>query len=168
MKKILLISIITLLLLGVNLFAEQYTLDQLIEVGLSKSYDIREAKVSSSNSVSSFRSSLYGLLPSVNFGIDKGKSYSTVFVDSLGNHINYDSDWIESGNISISKSFSLNEPSYYNIRNSIYSMDSSNLSFEDTRKKIAFFIYYSSKLNAHLAYLYLYGDISPKLLISIS
>ena len=146
MKKILLISIITLLLLGANLFAERYTLDQLIEIGLSKSYDIQKAKVNDQNSVSSFRSSLYGLLPSVNLGIDKGRSYSTVFVDSLGNHITYDTDWIESGSISISKAFSLNEPSYYNIRNSIYSMDNSNLSFEDTRKKIAFFIF-SSYLN---------------------
>jgi len=145
MKKLL--SIIAIMSIPLLCLAEQYTLDQLIEVGLEKSYNIQSANVTDKNSVSTFRQSLYDLLPSVNVGVGQSKNYSTFFVDSLGNKYSSDGDdWNEYGHISIDKTFSLNEPSYYSIRNSIYDMKNADLNLDDTRKNVAYFVF-SSYLN---------------------
>lgn len=148
MKK--LISTIIILLAVSFCFAQNYTLEELIEIGLEKSYDIQSANVNVLYTKSSFRSSLYGLLPSLDLGFSSSKTYSTTIFDTLGNRYSYDTDWQESAGLSISKSFSLNEPSYYNIRNSVYDMKNSELAFDDARKNIAYYVfsYYLTVLEA--------------------
>ena len=141
MKKIL--SIIMLIILPLICVAEQYKLEELINIGLENSYDIQSEIVKEQNSKSSLRSSIYGVLPNVSFSVDKSKTYSTVFIDSSGNSYSYDADWYDRGSLTISKSFSLNETSYYNIRTSIYNMKNAELSLEETRKKIAYHIFSS-------------------------
>lgn len=130
--------------------AEQYTLEQLIEVGLERSYDIQSSNVNKLNSGSNFRRSLYGLLPSMSVGLNKSKQYSSVYIDSLENRISYSTDWSESGSLTISKAFSLNEPSFYNISEAIYNMKNSKLSFEDSQKEVAYYVfsYYLSVIEA--------------------
>ena len=133
------ITIVLIVILFVSLSAEQYSLDELIETGLSQSYNIKEAKTSLSSSKSSYRSSWYGLLPysSINYS----NINSEQFVDEITTKT--ERKWVESASLSLSKSISLNEPSYYNIRTSLYSLRNSELSYEDSRRSIAYTIFSS-------------------------
>ena len=65
MKKILLILII----LPTLIFAQEYTLEQLIETGLEKSYDIQNEIASNKNSARSLRRKISTLMPSILSGI---------------------------------------------------------------------------------------------------
>ncbi len=51
--------------------------------------------------------------------------------------------WNNSGYLTLSKSFFLNEPSYYNIRTSIYGMKNAKRSLDETRKQIAYYVFAS-------------------------
>ena len=128
MKKILLILII----LPALVFAQEYTLEQLIETGLDKSYDIQSELVNNKNSKSYLRSSLYGVLPSVSISAQKDK-----YLDAI------DPEWNASASLSISKSIFLNEPTYYNIHTSILDMKNADLSLDEKRKQIAYYIFSS-------------------------
>jgi outer membrane protein len=130
MKKIL--SIIMLIILPLICVAEQYTLEELINIGLEKSYDIQKEMANIQNSQSYHRNSIYGVLPSLTVGADRAKVYDPS-----------EADWNNSGYLTISKSFSLNEPSYYNIRTSIYNMKNAELSMEETQKQIAYYVFSS-------------------------
>lgn len=131
MKKILLILII----LPALVFAQEYTLEQLIETGLDKSYDIQSELANNKNSTSYLRSSLYGVLPSVSISAQKNK-----YLDDI------DSEWDANASLSISKSIFLNEPTYYNIHTSILDKKNADLSLDEKRKQIAYYIF-SSFLN---------------------
>jgi len=126
MKKILLILII----LPVLVFAQEYTLEQLIETGLEKSYDIQSEIASNKNSASYLRSSLYGVLPSVSISAQKDK-----YLDAI------DPEWNANASLSISKSIFLNEPTYYNIHTSILDKKNADLSLDEKRKQIAYYIF---------------------------
>jgi outer membrane protein TolC len=131
MKKILLILII----LPALVFAQEYTLEQLIETGLDKSYDIQNELANNKNSASYLRSSLYGVLPSVSIYAGKDKNLDAI-----------DPEWNASASLSISKSIFLNEPTYYNIHTSILDKKNADLSLDEKRKQIAYYIF-SSFLN---------------------
>ncbi|MCK4654571.1 MAG: TolC family protein [Candidatus Cloacimonetes bacterium] len=131
MKKILLILIIFPALV----FAQEYTLEQLIETGLEKSYDIQSELANNKNSISYLRSSLYGVLPSVSIYAGKDKNLDAI-----------DPEWNASASLSISKSIFLNEPTYYNIHTSILDKKNADLSLDEKRKQIAYYIF-SSFLN---------------------
>jgi len=132
MKKIFII--IAILIVPFICLAQQYTVDQLIEIGLEKSYDIQLETVNRNNSESQLRSSIYGVLPSLTAGVGKTKYY-----DQVGS--TDESDWYNNASLSLSKSFFLNEPSFYNINSSIYSMKNAKSSFNETRKQIAYYIF---------------------------
>lgn len=134
MKKI--ISIIILIILPLICFADQYTLEELINVGLENSYDIQQEVVSKKNSSSIFRSSIYGVLPSVTAGVERLKYYDQIYEPN-------ETDWDESGYLTLSKSFFLNEPSIYNIHTSIYGMKNAKSSLDETRKQIAYYVFAS-------------------------
>ncbi len=134
MKRIL--SLIILLILPLICLAEQYTLEELINVGLEKSYDIQQEIVNKKNSSSLFRSSIYGVLPTVTAGVERVKYYDQIYGPN-------ETDWNNSGYLTLSKSFFLNEPSYYNIRTSIYGMKNAKRSLDETRKQIAYYVFAS-------------------------
>ncbi|MDP8268908.1 MAG: TolC family protein [Candidatus Tenebribacter davisii] len=117
-------------------FAEQYSMEKLINIGLESSYDIKQETVNEKNSTSLFRSSLYGILPTVTAGVNRNKFYDSILEPN-------ETDWSNSGYLTISKSFFLNEPSYYNIQTSIYGMKNAKKSFDETRKQTAYFIFSS-------------------------
>ncbi|MCF7858909.1 MAG: TolC family protein [Candidatus Cloacimonetes bacterium] len=127
--------IFMLILVPLICFAENYSLEELINIGLEHSFPIKQETVNLQNSSSQFRSSLYGILPQVTAGVNKTKSYDPS-----------ETDWNDSGYLNISKSFFMNDPSYYNVRTSIYSMKNAELSFDETRKQIAYYIF-SNYLN---------------------
>jgi len=132
MKKIFII--IAILIVPFICLAQQYTVDQLIEIGLEKSYDIQLETVNRNNSESQLRSSIYGVLPSLTAGVGRTKYY-----DQVGS--TDESDWYNNASLSLSKSFFLNEPSFYNIHSSIYSMKNAKSSFNETRKQIAYYVF---------------------------
>jgi outer membrane protein TolC len=120
------------------IFAEEYTLDELIDTGLKDSYSIQQENVSMLNARSELRSSWIGLLPSANISAGRSKNYDTNL------------DWSESASFQLSKNISLNEPSYYDIRTSILNNKNADLSLTNKRKVIAFTIFskYLSVLEA--------------------
>ena len=128
MKKI---FFLILVLIIINLTAQEYTLDQLIELGLEKSYDIQQENAEYKNYKSHLRSSWLGLLPT---------AYITA---STTNQESTDTErvWENSAGFTLSKNLSLNEPSYYNIWTSTLSARNSGLSLEGMRKEIAFYVF---------------------------
>lgn len=136
MKKAITSIILILAVTGI-LFSENYTLEDLIEKGLEKSYGIANAETSLENSRSSFRSSLFGLLPNSSVNYNNVNSESVI----PGSNGKSERQWIESAGFSISKTISLNEPSYYNIRSSIFTLKNSELSYIESRKEIAYTVF---------------------------
>ncbi|MCK5050623.1 MAG: TolC family protein [Candidatus Cloacimonetes bacterium] len=134
MKKI--FSIIMIVILPLICLAEQYTLEELINVGLEESYDIQQEIVNKKNSSSIFRSSVYGLLPAVTAGVERLKYYDQIYEPN-------ETDWNKSGYLTLSKSFFLNDPSYYNIHTSIYGMKNTKRSLDETKKQIAYYVFAS-------------------------
>ena len=130
MKKVL--SIIMLIILPLLCLAEQYTLEELINIGLENSYDIQQEIVNKKNSSSLFRSSIYGVLPTVNAGVERIKTFDPT-----------ETDWNNSGYLTLSKNIFLNEPSLYNIHTSILGMKNAKRSLDETRKQIAYYVFAS-------------------------
>jgi len=137
MKKI--ITIIAVLALPLICLAQQYTLENLINIGLEKSYAIQEENNNTLDASSSLRSSYYGILPSLNATYTNGKSFDAS-----------DTSWNDAATLSLSKDISLNEPTFYNIYASINNMKNAKLSLDETRKQIAYNIFnkYLSVLEA--------------------
>ena len=125
-----------LIILPLICLAEQYTLEELINVGLEKSYDIQQEIVNKKNSSSIFRSSVYGLLPAVTAGVERLKYYDQIYEPN-------ETDWNKSGYLTLTKSFFLNDPSYYNIHTSIYGMKNAKRSLDETKKQIAYYVFAS-------------------------
>ena len=126
MKRII---IFMLLIIPILIFAEEYTLDGLINIGLKSSYSIKQENVSNLNAQSNLRSSWIGLLPSTSISAGRSKNYDTNL------------DWIESASFNLSKTISLNEPSYYNVRTSILNKRNADLSLESRKKIIAYTVF---------------------------
>jgi len=134
MNKI--ISIIMLLMLPLICLAEQYTLEELIEIGLESSYDIQQEIVNKRNSSSVLRSSIYSALPTLTAGVKKTKHYDQIIEPN-------ETDWSKSGYLTLSKSFFLNDPTIYNIHTSIYGIKNAKSSLDETRKQIAYYVFAS-------------------------
>jgi len=124
------IIIIALILLPLACVAEQYLLEDLVNVGLEKSFDIKEEAVNQQNSTSYFRSSIYSLFPTLNVGVNRTKYYDPD-----------ETDWNDSGYLTVTKSFFLNDPSYYNIHTSINGMKSASSSMDEMKKQIAYYVF---------------------------
>ncbi len=135
MKRIIFIII---LIIPILILADEYRLDDLIEIGLESSFDIKQEKVNNLNAVSDLRSSWIRVLPSVNVAAGRSKNYDT------------NPDWVESASLKLDKGINLNEPSFYDVRTSILTKKNADLSFENKKKVIAYsvFIKYLSVLEA--------------------
>ncbi len=130
--------IFILIIIPILIFAEEYTLEKLIDIGLEKSYDINLENVNYLNSQSELRSSWIGLLPSASISAEGSK------------YIDTNLDWSKSASFKLSKNISLNEPSYYDVRTSILNKRNAGLSLESRRKLIAYTVFnkYLSVLEA--------------------
>jgi len=127
MKKIV---ILLLMIIPIICLAEQYTLDELIDLGLETSYDIQSELVNKQNSTSYFRNSIYNLFPTLSIGANRTKTYDSI-----------ETDWSDSGYLTVEKSFFLNDPSYYNIHTSINGMKSADSSMDEMKKQIAYYVF---------------------------
>ena len=104
MKKIL----ILLCLLPIMLAATNYTLDELIEYGLEHSWTMQKSALSYENASSSFRSAKWNLLPEVGVNAGINKDFTDVAAPA--------SDLSSYAGFSISKTISLNDPSYFEYK----------------------------------------------------
>lgn len=113
------------------MFAEEYTLENLIEIGLEKSIGIQKEELSNKNYSSCLRSSFIDLLPSLNMYADQYKTN--------------DADWVKSSSLSFGKTFSVNdpynEPAFFSIYKAVNSKKRANLSLEQKRKQIVYNIF---------------------------
>ena len=123
------IFVLILIIIPILVFAEEYTLDGLIKIGLENSFSIKQENVSNLNAQSNLRSSWIGLLPSTGISAGRSKNYDTNL------------DWIESASFYLNKTISLNEPSYYNVRTSILNKRNADISLESRKKLIAYTIF---------------------------
>lgn len=132
------IIVFILIIIPILIFAGEYTLDDLINIGLKNSYSIKLENVNNLNAQSDLRSSWIRLLPSANVSAGGSKNYDT------------NSSWDNTATFSLSKNISLNEPSYYDVRTSILNKKNADLSLGNKRKLIAYtvFIKYLSVLEA--------------------
>ena len=123
------IFVFMLIIIPILVFAEEYTLDGLIKIGLENSFSIKQENVSHLNAQSNLRSSWIGLLPSASISAGGSKNYDT------------DLDWSKSASFKLSKNISLNEPSYYDVRTSILNKRNAELSLESRKKIIAYTVF---------------------------
>jgi len=120
MKKIFLLF----LLLPIFCFAEQYYLDELIELGLERSVEMQKEISSYKNSKSSLRSSFLEILPSASVTASKSK-----YIED---------DWSKTSGFSLTKSIFLDEPTYFNIKQSLIDKHNSELALQEATKQIVF------------------------------
>ncbi len=123
------IVILILIIIPILIFAEEYTLNGLINIGLDNSYSIKQENVSYLNAESNLRSSWIRLLPTTSIIAGSSKNYDT------------DVDWTESASFHLSKNISLNEPSYYDVRTAILNKKNADLSLESRKKLIAYTVF---------------------------
>ncbi|HCX73323.1 MAG TPA: hypothetical protein DHM37_06365 [Candidatus Cloacimonas sp.] len=135
MKKILLMMVI----MPVLLFAKEYNLPDMIEIGMQNSHQILSQQQELQNAKSSLRNNYWEILPSANLNASNNR---------------YDNNaWTKSAGFSISKSIYLNEPTYFNIRRGLLNKENAEYTWQDTRKQIAYNIvsYYLTILESKKA-----------------
>jgi len=133
---------ILLLVIPIILTAQTYDLDELIGKGLENSYDIRESATDLQNSGSYLTSAWLGLLPTARVRVSSVNQKLNI-VDASGVVTETERDWYNSAGFSLSKTISLNEPSYYDIRTTILSKRNAGLSHDDMRRSVAFNVFSS-------------------------
>ncbi len=116
--------VLLILLFPIFCFAEQYFLNELIELGLERSIEMQKEITSYQNSKSSLRSSYLGILPSASVTASKSK-----YIED---------DWSRTSGFSLTKSIYLDEPTYFNIRQSLIDEKNSELALQEATKQIVF------------------------------
>lgn len=119
-------ALIFLLMLPVLLTATTYSLDQLVEYGLTNSWTMRSADLTYSNALSQFRSSKWSLLPDValNAGVTRDLSGKSAPLSSLSSN----------AGISINKVISLNDQEYFQYRYAKIDKDTALLQLEQSKQ----------------------------------
>ncbi|MFC1888099.1 TolC family protein, partial [Candidatus Cloacimonadota bacterium] len=107
---------------------------------LESSYDIQQQEVTYKNYRSYLTSSWLGLLPTATVSASRINQETYVYDDNLI-AVGRERDWSNSAGFSLTKSISLNESSYYNIRRSILDKKSAELSYTDMEKAVAFNVF---------------------------
>ncbi len=116
--------VLVIILLPFFCFAEQYYLDELIELGLERSIEMQKEISSYQNSKSLLRSSYLGILPLASVTASKSK-----YIED---------DWNRTSGFSLTKSIYLDEPTYFNIKQSLIDKKNSELALQEATKQIVF------------------------------
>jgi outer membrane protein TolC len=103
----------------------EYTLDDLIEIGLKNATTYQMEVLQKKNVHSSLISAYYDFLPSMS--VSAGRNYSKIDSKSAG--------------FTLYKGISLNEPTYFNWRQAKYEQQMANLSFQEFRRNTAYEIF---------------------------
>ncbi len=123
MRRFALISFI--ILLG-TLSAREYTLNELMQAGMENAYAIKQKSILRKNADLGLRTATWDLLPSADI------SY---------NRTNRDGTHTSSASFALSKTLTLNEPTYFNYRNAQLDKEIANLDWQQAKKEIAYRFY---------------------------
>lgn len=123
---------LVLLLIPISLMANMYSLDELIEYGLEHSYQIQKEELNLDSAQSSLNSALWSFAPQVNLNAG--------LTENLNPPKGAKSTSSSAG-FEISKSFSLNEPSYFNYRQSLLERKNAELRYEQSISDFAYRIF---------------------------
>ncbi|MBN2017942.1 MAG: TolC family protein [Candidatus Cloacimonetes bacterium] len=132
MKKIFLCAL--MLVFAGTAFAESFTIDKVIQIGLENSYDITNQTYSMKKSKQSLYSSVLDILPNANYSISQTEAAGTT---------------TKSGSINISETIYSDDYRYFSITNGLSSLKKSKIDLEITRKNLIYNII-SSYLNVLL------------------
>lgn len=116
-----------LILMCSVVYAQTYQLEELIDLGLKNSYQMKNSYLNRVLSDESFNQSLSQILPEASYNY------------SYTNNGNFDTD-IHNSAFSLSKSIYLNDPTYFSIEKSIKSKEIAYLEFKDKQKEFAYTI----------------------------
>jgi outer membrane protein len=124
MKKI----ILSVTLLFGSLLWAQHTVYQLIDFGLENSLEIKRARVIKQNSATQLSNSYWDILPSAQLSAARNQN-NDLDDPTITNS--------ENAALSIGRSLALNEPTYFNLKASKIDYESSLISLQEQRKKLA-------------------------------
>lgn len=116
-----------LVVFGFSLYAQTYTLEELIDKGLKNSHQMKNSYLNKVISNESYNNALSQILP------DASYNYSYTYDG------NSDLD-VHSSAFSVSKSIYLNDPTYFSIEKSKRSKEIAELDFKDKQKEFAYTI----------------------------
>lgn len=141
--RIMIVLILTILFMPLSgVYADEYyELEELIDYGLTHSFEMQKDAYQEQNIGSQLRSSYLQLLPSMNILYSDSKTHSRYgIVDNSGDikMQTQTTDWSPSASISLSKSISFNDPTYYSIRQAHLDKESFDYTQADRIKTVAF------------------------------
>lgn len=121
-----------LLMLPVYLMAGEYTLEQMINYGLSHSYSVQRNELNAKSSLSNLNSAKWNLLPDAMLTAGVDKDFDPVIQNK---------DLSSSAGISISKTISLNDAAYFNYRQASIENESAKLRLEQSNRDYAYQVF---------------------------
>jgi outer membrane protein TolC len=124
--------LILILIIPVFLCAGTYSLDQMIEYGLTHSYQVQKEELSSQLSSSSLRSAKWNLVPEAN--INAGLSQD---LDPVGSN----SGTSSTAGFEIGKTISLNDPAYFSYRNALVEADAAEIRLQRGYRSYAYDVF---------------------------
>ena len=127
-KKIIIIIIIAIIALFCH--AQQYSLEQFINIALQNSYDAQFADTNLKDASGRLRSSYYDLLPSASINLYKSNDLD-----------NEPQEWSNSAIITLEKSLYLNDPTFFSIITDNYDRQNAELALDHTVKSIAYTVF---------------------------
>jgi outer membrane protein TolC len=108
------------------LTARQYTLEDMIEAGLNSSYSMRQKNIMLKNAGLGVQNAAWNLLPSADVSFRRA---------------NTDERYSSNGSVVVSKSLTLNEPTYFNYRQASLDKSIAKLDWQQSKKELVYGIY---------------------------
>lgn len=126
------LTLILLLLLPIVLTANVYTLDELIEHGLEHSLEIQKEELSVQSSKSALTSALWSFAPEANISAGINKDFHAPASSA---------SLTSNAGIDISKTISLNDPSYFNYRKALLDDQSAQMKLQRNTSEYAYKVF---------------------------
>lgn len=133
--------LILILLLPVLLSASEYSLDQLIEYGLSHSYQVQKDELSTELSASSLRSAKWNLIPEANLNAGINQDLNPNATNQNLNPASSANGLSSSASFELSKSISLNDPAYFGYRYAKLDRQTSSIKLEQAYRDYAYEVF---------------------------
>ena len=126
------LTLFLLLLLPIVLTANVYTLDELIEHGLEHSLEIQKEELSVQSSKSALTSALWSFAPEANISAGINKDFHAPASSA---------SLTSNAGIDISKTISLNDPSYFNYRKALLDDQSAQMKLQRNTSEYAYKVF---------------------------
>ena len=119
-----------IMIIPVLFYAENYSLDELLDQAMEKNTSLKQAKISLEISQAKLSSAKISYLPDISAGLGRTESFDNIsFEDNKTNNF---------ASFSISKNISLNDDSYFSNKNARHDFDASQISYQIQKQNIIF------------------------------